>query len=143
MPKKLFTIAFDLGGVIFAASNDTNIFCQNYLDTALNPGIMDIIKELSQDKSIKLIVLSKAYPNNARKSREVLRHYGLDEYFNSIIFCEKREQKFPICQAMEVNVMIDDREDVLSHFDDSIKTILFTPDITPNLYHRIISEKPI
>ena len=139
MPKELFTIAFDLGGVIFASSNDCNVFSQNYLDTALTPGIFDVICELSQDKNNKLIILSKAYPNNARKSREILKNYGLDEYFNSIIFCEKRESKWPICQAMEVNVMIDDREDVLAHFDKSIKTILFKPEMTPSLISTIKS----
>ena len=139
MPKKLLTIAFDLGGVIFAASNDNNIFSENYLKTALNPGISDIIRELSQDRNNKLIIVSKAYPNNARKSKEVLKHHGLDDYFNSIIFCEKRESKFPICQAMNVDVMIDDREDVLSHFDSSIKTILFTTDITQSLINLIKS----
>ena len=137
MPKKLFTIAFDLGGVIFASSNDTNIFTKNYLETALTPGIYDVIRELSQDETHKLIIVSKAYPNNARKSREILKLYGLDDYFNSIIFCEKRESKFPICQAMNVDVMIDDREDVLSHFDSSIKTILFQPELTNSLISMI------
>ena len=33
MSKKLKTIAFDLGGVIFQSSNDTNIFNDNYLET--------------------------------------------------------------------------------------------------------------
>ena len=127
MPKTIFTIAFDLGGVVFSSSNDTNIFSRNYLDTALTPGIFDVIHELSKEPNYKLIVVSKAFPNNARKSKELLKKYGLDNYFNSIIFCETREAKFPICKAMNVNVMIDDREDVLRHFDRSIKTILFKP----------------
>ena len=76
-------------------------------------------------KKNKLIIISKAYPNNAKKSMEILKMYKLDSYFNSIIFCEKNESKFPIAKAMNVNVMIDDKESVLQCFDKSIKTILF------------------
>ena len=125
MSKKLFTIAFDLGGVIFATSNDTNIFSKNYLETELIPGIYDIILELNKNEKNKLIIISKAYPNNARKSREILKMYGLDCYFNSIIFCEKNESKSHIAKAMDVDIMIDDKESVLENFDKSIKTILF------------------
>ena len=85
MPKELFTIAFDLGGVIFSGANDNIIFSQKYLETELTPGIYDIIIELSKDESNKLIIISKAYPNNAKKSKEILKLYGLDDYFISII----------------------------------------------------------
>ena len=40
---------------------------------------------------------------------------------------------------MNVDVMIDDREDVLSHFDSSIKTILFQPELTQSLISMIKS----
>ena len=80
MPKKLFTIAFDLGGVVFASSNDTNIFSANYLDTALNPGISAVIRELSRDKNNKLIVVSKAYQITRERAESSSTH-GLDEYF--------------------------------------------------------------
>lgn len=125
MSKELFTIAFDLGGVIFATSNDTNIFSKNYLETELIPGIYDVILKLNKNEKNKLIIISKAYPNNAKKSREILNMYGLDSYFNSIIFCEKNESKAHIAKAMNVDVMIDDKECVLENFDKSIKTILF------------------
>ena len=73
MSKELFTIAFDLGGVIFATSNDTNIFSKNYLETELIPGIYDVILKLNKNEKNKLIIISKAYPNNAKKSREILK----------------------------------------------------------------------
>ena len=125
MSKELFTIAFDLGGVIFSTLNDTNIFSKNYLETELIPGIYDIILELHKNDKNKLIIISKAYPNNAKKSKEILNMYGLDSYFNSIIFCEKNDSKAHIAKAMDVDVMIDDKECVLEKFDKSIKTILF------------------
>ena len=65
MSKELSTIAFDIGGVIFAISNDTTIFSKNYLEMELNNGIYDIITELSKNPRNKLIIISKAFPNNA------------------------------------------------------------------------------
>ena len=140
MPSKFKTVAFDLGGVIFSGSNDTNIFCKNYLNTPLTQGIYEVLKTLKNRKDIKLIIVSKAFPNNAKKSRECLTIHDIDMWFNSIIFCEKRESKFPICQAMGVDIMIDDRQDVLEHFDDSIRTILFTPEIVPQLLDMILGD---
>ena len=137
----MFTIAFDLGGVIFSGANDNVIFSQKYLETVLTPGIYDVIMELSKDKSNKLIIISKAYPNNAKKSWEILKLYGLDDYFNSIIFCEKKESKFQIAKAMNVNVMIDDKESVLQHFDKSIKTILFKEDDVQLLMSKIMNYR--
>ena len=63
--------------------------------------------------------------------------YGLDDYFNSIIFCEKNEAKFEIAKAMNVNVMIDDKESVLQCFDKSIKTILFKESEVNSLLRKI------
>ena len=136
MPK-FKVIAFDLGGVVFSSSNDTNIFSQNYIETELNPGIFDIIQTLSSDKKNKLIIISKAFPNNARKSKEILRMKGLDVFFNSIIFCEHISEKAEIAKAMKVNVMIDDRQDVLNFFPEGIKTILFQEDEVDALMEKI------
>ena len=138
MPKKLKVVAFDLGGVVFSRSNDTNIFSQNYLETELTPGIWFVIDALSENKNIKLIVISKAFPRNARKSRELLKKYELDSKFNSIIFCEEISEKAVIAQAMKVDVMIDDRQDVLNYFPEGIKTILFNPDEIDDLYRNIL-----
>ena len=60
MPK-FKVIAFDLGGVVFSSSNDTNIFSQNYIETELNPGIFDIIQTLSSDKKNKLIIIKGVF----------------------------------------------------------------------------------
>ena len=125
MAKNIRTIAFDLGGVLFLNDNDTNIFSKNYLETPINPDILGIVKTLSVDKNNKLIIISKAFPNNAKKSKEILGKYKIDHYFNSIIFCERLEDKAKIAEAMRVNIMIDDREDVLKHFPEFIMTILY------------------
>lgn len=117
MSKKLFTIAFDLGGVIFEVHNDNRLFKRNYLETTLSDGMYDLIVSLSQEPRVKLIIISKAYPTNARKSKEILNMYGLTDCFNSIIFCEKNSAKYPIARAMGVDLMIDDKEEVLEPFD--------------------------
>ena len=132
MDKKLYTIAFDLGGVVFSKDND--IFSDRYLETELTPGIYDVLVYLSKIERVKLIVISKAYPTNAKKSREILKLYGIDELFNSIIFCENNESKAEIAKAMKVNLMIDDKKEVLDRFDSSIKTIHFQSQIVDALY---------
>ena len=63
--------------------------------------------------------------------------YGLDSYFNSIIFCEKNESKAHIAKAMNVDVMIDDKESVLENFDKSIKSILFKESEINSLLRKI------
>ena len=133
--NKLFTIAFDLGGVIFSVDN--NIFLDNYIETELTEGIYDLLIHLSKKSNIKLIIISKAFPNNAKKSKEILKLYGLDDIFNSIIFCEFNSQKAEIAKAMNVNIMIDDKKEVLDYFDKSIKTILFYPSKISHLYNLI------
>lgn len=139
MSRNTRVIAFDLGGVVFSTHNDTNIFSQNYIETELNPGISDIIQTLQRDKKNKLIIISKAFPNNARKSREILSYNDLDHLFNSIIFCEHISEKAVIAKAMKVDVMIDDRQDVLNYFPEGIKTILFNPEEVDSLYDKITS----
>ncbi len=132
MTKNIYTIAFDLGGVVFSVDND--IFSDKYLETELTPGIYDVLLYLSKKENFKLIVISKAYPKNAKKSKEILQLYELDKLFNSIIFCEKNESKYEIAKAMNVNVMIDDKKEVLNCFDSSIKTFHFEPHRVNELY---------
>ena len=55
--------------------------------------------------------------------------------FNSIIFCEKNETKAEIAKAMNVNVMIDDKKEVLDCFDHKIKKIHFDPTRVCDLYN--------
>ena len=130
--SKLLTIAFDLGGVIFSVDN--NIFSDNYIETELTAGIYDLLMYLHKKPNVKLIIISKAFPNNAKKSKEILKLYGLDIIFNSIIFCEFNNKKAEIAKAMDVNIMIDDKKEVLEYFDKSIKTILFNSDKIGDLY---------
>ena len=134
--KKLRTIAFDLGGVIFSQHND--IFTNSYMETELTTGIYDIILDLAKRDNIKLIIISKAYPKNAKKSKDILKMYGLDDFFNSIIFCEENSSKAEIAKAMHVDVMIDDKKEVLDLFDASIKTILFQPSDVVSLLSKLV-----
>ena len=133
--SKLLTIAFDLGGVIFSVDN--NIFSDNYIETELTEGIYDLLMYLHKKTNVKLIVISKAFPNNAKKSKEILKMYGLDDIFNSIIFCEFNSKKALIAKAMDVNIMIDDKKEVLECFDKSIKTILFDSNKIGDLYKLV------
>ena len=133
--SNLLTIAFDLGGVIFSVDN--NIFSDNYIETELTAGIYDLLMYLHKKPDVKLIIISKAFPNNAKKSKEILKLYGLDIIFNSIIFCEFNNKKAEIARAMNVNIMIDDKKEVLDCFDKSIKTILFDSNKIGDLYKLV------
>ena len=73
-----------------------------------------------------LVRVRKFYPYN-----------DIDHLFNSIIFCEEISEKAEIAQAMKVDVMIDDRQDVLNFFPEGIKTILFKPDEVDDLLDKI------
>ena len=133
--SKLLTIAFDLGGVIFSVDN--NIFSDNYIETELTAGIYDLLMYLHKKPDVKLIIISKAFPNNAKKSKEILKLYGLDIIFNSIIFFNFNNKKAEIAKAMDVNIMIDDKKEVLDCFDKSIKTILFDSNKINDLYKLV------
>ena len=141
--KELFVIAFDLGGVIFAKHKDNRFFKKNYLETELSFGIYTLIIELSKDPSIKLIIISKAFPKNAKRSKEILDLYRLTEHFNSIIFCEDNASKYPIAKAMKAKIMIDDKPEVLSHFDSSIHRFLFNDESRHRLSQTIEKIKNI
>jgi len=138
MGKSLHTIAFDLGGVVFSIDND--IFSDRYLETELTPGIYNLLVHFSKMERVKLIVISKAFPTNAKKSREILRLHGIDDMFNSIIFCETNASKAAIAKAMNVNVMIDDKREVLDCFDSTIQTIHFHPHRVDELYGIMVSS---
>ena len=130
MNKSLFTIAFDIGGVIFDSNYDTNISSKNYKSISLVEGMYDVIKYLSEKLNYKLIIISKEYPNNAFKSKKILKMHGLDDMFNSIIFCEDNNDKVKIALAMNVKVMIDDKKEILDTFKNTgIETILFTKNL--------------
>jgi hypothetical protein len=131
--KELFVIAFDLGGVIFARHNDNRFFKKNYLETELSFGIYTLITDLSKDPTIKLIIISKAFPKNAKRSKEILDLYKLTEHFNSIIFCEDNASKYPIAKAMKVDLMIDDKPEVLEPFHVSIPTFLYNSESSSRL----------
>ena len=135
--KELFVIAFDLGGVIFASNNDNRFFKKNYLDTELTPGIYSLITRLSKDPTNKLIIISKAFPKNAKRSKEILDLYNLTEHFNSIIFCEDNASKYPIAKAMKAKIMIDDKPEVLTYFDSSIHRFLFNDESRHRLSQTI------
>ena len=141
--KELFVIAFDLGGVIFTKHNDNRFFKKNYLETELSFGIYTLIIELSKDPSIKLIIISKAFPKNAKRSKEILDLYRLTEHFNSIIFCEDNASKYPIAKAMKAKIMIDDKPEVLAHFDSSIHRFLFNNETRHRLSQTIEKIKNI
>ena len=70
-----------------------------------------------------------------QKGKEILKLYGLDDIFNSIIFANLIIKAL-IAKAMDVNIMIDKKE-VLIVLIKSIKTILFDSHKIGDLYKLV------
>jgi hypothetical protein len=137
MPKKFKTIAFDIGGVLLSEAELGPKFDDRHMEIEVCPKMLEIIKFLAEDARYKIIIISKAFPKTSRKFREIIHRCGLDIMFDSVIFCEKIEEKAEIAKVMKVNVMIDDRQAVLDLFPEEIKTILFKQEEIGDLLAKI------
>ena len=137
MPKKFKIIAFDIGGVLLSEAELGPKFDDQHMEIEIDPKMLEIIKFLAEDIGYKIIIISKAFPKTSRKFREILHKHGLDIMFDSVIFCEKIEEKAEIAKVMKVNVMIDDRQAVLDYFPEEIKTILFKQEEIGGLLSKI------
>lgn len=107
-------IACDIGGVIKNLINDEPI------DDAIAG-----IKQLSLKHTI--IFISKCKDNYAIKTTEWLKKHQLDSF--SIYYCEEYKDKIIIANKYKVEVMIDDKLQVLSTFPNHIKCLWFCSDI--------------
>ncbi|CAF0952604.1 unnamed protein product [Didymodactylos carnosus] len=110
-------IACDIGGVLRNQQNDEPI--ENALDS---------IRKLSENKSIRIILISKCKERYAEKSNTWLKTNNLSHI--ETYFCLEYEEKVKIATDNKVNVMIDDRMQVLRNFPSSIIKIWFCSDRT-------------
>ena len=108
-------IAFDIGGVIINQHNDEPI--ENSLES--------IIK-LSENPSYVVIFISKCKDDHKQKSNIWLKNHKLSHI--RTYYCLECEDKIKIAKDNKVDVMIDDRMQVLRTFPSSIIKIWFCPD---------------
>jgi hypothetical protein len=109
-------IGIDIGNVIIGGGgNDTQFFTDDYLKTPELPGAWQALSDLRKDH--ELHVISKCGPVVEAKSLKWLDVNGffLSLKMHRIHFVRKRELKAPMAQALELDIFIDDRQDVLDH----------------------------
>lgn len=123
-------IGIDIGGVIIGGGgDDTQFFGDDFWNTPELPGARQAIYELHRAKH-EIHLISKCGPKIENRSIIWLGTFG---YIPSPIrqhhihFVRKRELKAPMAQALELDIFIDDRQDVLDHMVGTVPhLILFT-----------------
>ncbi|CAF0983650.1 unnamed protein product [Rotaria sordida] len=108
-------IACDIGGVIKDQRNDEPI----------ENAVKSVIK-LSENTSNMVIFISKCKDSYKRQSNMWLEKYNLSHI--RAYYCLEYEEKVKIANDNNVNVMIDDRMQVLRSFPSSIIKIWFCSD---------------
>ncbi len=110
MNKKII-IGCDIGGVVKDRQTDKPI-----------EGSIETIKEiLSNDQKYNLIFISKCKDHQRIKSNEWLKMENMDRV--PVFYCYDYKEKLNIALRENVDIMIDDRIQVLSYFNE---------------YHRIL-----
>jgi hypothetical protein len=106
-------IGCDIGNVI-----------RNNIDSLPIVKSIEIINELSVDYEI--IFISKCKPNYQLKCTEWLKENGLDKF--KVYFCLEFYEKVNIATQNNVSIMIDDKIQVLSKFNNLTTKIWFCND---------------
>jgi hypothetical protein len=99
------TIGCDIGGVVKNQMTELPI---DYAITSL--------KELSENEDYKIIFISKCKDSYKIKSEEWLKSNGLENI--QAFYCLENKEKIQIARRENVRIMIDDKIQVLSTFDD-------------------------
>lgn len=123
-------IGIDIGGVIIGGSGeaDTSFFTDNYLDTPAVPGTYDALRVLWGEKH-ELHIISKCWHAVEKKSLTWLDVMGYDLFIplHRTHFVRERHLKAPMAQALQLDVFIDDRADIIDSMHGIVAhPILFT-----------------
>lgn len=113
--RPITVIACDIGGVVKNQLNDEPI--ENAIESLI---------KLSEDKSNQVIFISKCKDSYKEKTNTWLEKYNLSHI--KMYYCLEYEEKVKIATDNNVNVMIDDRMQVLRHFPSSIIKIWLCSD---------------
>lgn len=116
-------IGIDFGNVICGGGGeDTSFFSDNYLSTPELEGAYDSIFNLLDHE---VHVISKCGKRVEDKTMDWLYEHEFNTLLlpQNIHFVRKRPLKAPMCQALELDIFIDDRQDII----DSLKGIVTYP----------------
>lgn len=121
-------IGIDIGNVIIGGGGEDTFFTEDFLRTPEVRGAhLSIHRLLKLDHEIHII--SKCGPKIEQKSLEWLEAWNFFWFLatHRCHFVRKRHLKAPMAQALELDIFIDDREDVLEHMEGIVPhLILFT-----------------
>lgn len=123
-------IGIDIGNVIIGGDGEDTFFSDNYLETPEVMGAKESLEELWwQDHELHLVSKCGEKVENKTMGWLVVKEFipSCVIPIHRIHFVRKRHLKAPMAQALELDIFIDDREDVLSHMEGIVAhRILFT-----------------
>lgn len=104
--KGTLRIGVDFGGVL----SDDALYDKESTNPEMSmPGCQEALKTL-RSQGHYIVLVSFCGRNRANRNREVI---PLDEFFDEFYFVKRREYKNAICKARGLDILIDDREDIL------------------------------
>lgn len=120
-------IGIDIGNVIIGGNGEDTFFTDDYLKTPEVEGAWDALDDLDMAKH-ELHFISKCGPSVEKKTLHWLKQEGfhLSIPLHRTHFVRKRELKAPMAQALELDIFIDDRLDIIESMEQVVKhRILF------------------
>lgn len=120
-------IGIDFGNVICGGGGTDTFFTERYLAAPELPGSYSSIRKLSKNHEIHIV--SKCGKNTQEKTCHWLEEYGYNYLLTGgyVHFVRHRELKAPMALALQLDIFIDDRQDVLDWMQVWVKhPILFT-----------------
>lgn len=113
--RPITVIACDIGGVV-----------KNHVTDQPFENAIESVSKLADDTSNQFIFISKCKDNYQEKTNNWLKNYNLSHI--KTYYCLEYDEKIKIAHENNVNVMIDDRMQVLRSFSASIIQIWFCLD---------------
>ena len=122
-------IGIDIGGVIIGGSGDTDtsFFTDNFLATPEIEGAWKALDDLDM-AGHELHIISKCWHTVEGKSLRWLEQYRFEMIpLHRTHFVRERHLKAPMALALQLDVFIDDRADIIDSMEGVVKhPILFT-----------------
>lgn len=121
-------IGIDIGNVIISGAGVDTIFVENYLETPEVDHALGSISDL-QRAGHEIHIISKCGLTIEGNSMDWLDYSGFMTFLvrHRIHFVRKRHLKAPMAQALELDIFIDDRQDIIDSMEGIVKhPILFT-----------------
>lgn len=117
-------IGIDIGGVCLVDSESYESSVtgdeKKVTDDVVVKGCLDALAELKQQGHY-LVIVSFC----GRKRAENTRQHELSTYFDEAYFVKKRPHKAKICQNRGLDLLIDDRSDILACLDSQTTKVKF------------------